>query len=51
MEFTVGKHPDAKLKSQVFKWAVFRNGELFEGFVYKEDAETAAAEYNSENKK
>ena len=37
--FTVGKHPDAKSKSSVFKWAVFLNGVLFEGFVTRERAE------------
>jgi hypothetical protein len=45
-EFTVARHPDAKLKSSVFKYAVFRNGELFEGFRTASAAEGAAEEYN-----
>lgn len=46
--FTLGKHPDAKSKSSVFKWAVFLNGVLFEGFVTKERAEAALAEVKRE---
>jgi len=47
-EFTVARHPDWKLTGSVFKWAVFKDGELFEGFIRREAAELAAEEYREE---
>ena len=42
--YTVARHPDAKSPSSFFKWAIFFNGELFEGFRTREDAETELRE-------
>ena len=49
-KFTVGRHPEANRAGQVFRWAVFMDGKLFEGFRFKDKAEEAAEEYNNESK-
>ncbi len=46
--FTIGKHPNSAQRSSVFKWAVFNDGLLFEGFVSKDTALRAVEEYNRE---
>ena len=46
--FTVGKHPEAAKRSQLFKFAVFLNGQLFEGFVTRARAEAALVQVRRE---
>jgi hypothetical protein len=46
-KFTYGDHPEAKRKASIFKYAVFLNGELYEGFRTLTAAEGACNEYRT----